>query len=149
MDWAKTTARRYKKHLSFGIWCDLYQRFYGIWLGYPSILWIRLISNEFINIDHITCHSCEWPTCLCEKIIVWYFSKDFIRMLCTLYKNIWVRSRNCGCLVTWFCYQLIAKPGNKTAAVSWPDPYVLSWWTIYALNSYFCVISLIALQRRV
>ena len=34
-----------------------------------------------------------------------------------------VRSRNCGCLVTWFCYQLIAKPGNKTAAVSWPDPY--------------------------
>ena len=21
----------------------------------------------------------------------------------------------CGCLVTWFCYQLIAKPGNKTA----------------------------------
>ena len=34
---------------------------------------------------------------------------------------IWVRSRNCGCLVTWFCYQLIAKPGNKTPAVSWPD----------------------------
>ena len=37
--------------------------------------------------------------------------------------NIWVRSWNCGCLVTWFCYQLIAKPGNKTAAVSWPHPY--------------------------
>ena len=36
-----------------------------------------------------------------------------------------VRSRNCGCLVTWFCYQLIAKPGNKTAAVSWPDPYTI------------------------
>ena len=36
---------------------------------------------------------------------------------------IWVRSWNCGCLVTWFCYQLIAKPGNKTAAVPWPDPY--------------------------
>ena len=30
----------------------------------------------------------------------------------------------CGCLFTWFCYQLIAKPGNKTAAVSWPDLYV-------------------------
>ena len=38
--------------------------------------------------------------------------------------SIWVRSRNCGCLVTWFCYQLIAKPGNKTAAVPWPDPYI-------------------------
>ena len=37
--------------------------------------------------------------------------------------HIWVRSRNFGCLVTWFCYQLIAKPGNKTATVLWPDPY--------------------------
>ena len=37
---------------------------------------------------------------------------------------IWVRSRNCGCLVTWFCYQLIAKPGNKTATVLWPDQYI-------------------------
>ena len=36
---------------------------------------------------------------------------------------IWVRSRNCGCLVTWFCYHLIAKPDNKTTAVPWPDPY--------------------------
>ena len=49
---------------------------------------------------------------------------------------IWVRSRNCGCLVTWFCYELITKPGNKTATVSWPDPYVyelisiLSSWLI-------------------
>ena len=41
--------------------------------------------------------------------------------------DIWVRSRNCGCLVTWFCYQLIAKPGNKTATVPWPDPYTLKW----------------------
>ena len=39
-------------------------------------------------------------------------------------KNIWVRSRNCGCLVTWFCYQMITKPGNKTATPSWPDPYL-------------------------
>ena len=38
-------------------------------------------------------------------------------------KMIWVGSQNCSCLVTWFCYQLIAKPGNKTAAVSWPDTY--------------------------
>ena len=49
---------------------------------------------------------------------------DTIPLLCFLsYQLIWVRSRNCGSLVTWFCYQLIAKPGNKTAAVSWPDPY--------------------------
>ena len=42
-----------------------------------------------------------------------------------LFFYIWVRSWNCSCLVTWFCYQLIAKPGNKTATVSWPDPYIL------------------------
>ena len=47
----------------------------------------------------------------------WYLA--FNPDLCT-YR--WVRSRNCGCLVTWFCYQLIAKPGNKTAAGSWLDP---------------------------
>ena len=29
MNWAKTTARGYKKHLSFGIWCVLYKGFYG------------------------------------------------------------------------------------------------------------------------
>ena len=37
---------------------------------------------------------------------------------------IWFKSRRCGCLVTWFCYQMIAKPGYQTAAPSWPDPYV-------------------------
>ena len=36
-----------------------------------------------------------------------------------------VRSQNYGCLVTWFCYQLIAKPGNKTATVPWPHRYAL------------------------
>ena len=36
-------------------------------------------------------------------------------------KTTWVRLQ-CGCFVTWFCYQLIAKPGNKTAAPLWPDP---------------------------
>ena len=35
-------------------------------------------------------------------------------------------SQRCGCLVACFCYHLIAKPGNKTAAPSWPDPYVFS-----------------------
>ena len=33
-----------------------------------------------------------------------------------------VGSWRCGCLVVWFCYQLIAKPGNKTGAPPWPDP---------------------------
>ena len=29
MDWGKTTARQDEKHLSFGIWCVLYQTFDG------------------------------------------------------------------------------------------------------------------------
>ena len=33
---------------------------------------------------------------------------------------IWVGLRSCGCLVTWFWYQMIAKPGNKTATPPWP-----------------------------
>ena len=44
---------------------------------------------------------------------------------CWNFTDIWVRSGNCGCLVTWFCYRSIAKPGNKTVAVPWPHPYIL------------------------
>ena len=55
--------------------------------------------------------------------IEWY---DPFNQIISYKYNIWVRSRNCGCLVTWFCYQLIAKPGYKTAAVPWPDPYIIS-----------------------
>ena len=59
-----------------------------------------------LNVINVASRECHGP---------WH-SRDVTFM-------IWVRSRNCGCLVTWFCYQLIAKPGNKTAAVPWPDPY--------------------------
>ena len=38
---------------------------------------------------------------------------------------IWVGSWNWGYLVTWFCYQLIAKPGNKSTPVLSPDPYTI------------------------
>ena len=34
--------------------------------------------------------------------------------------EIWVRSRRCSCLVTWFCYQMIAA---MIAAPSWSDPH--------------------------
>ena len=68
---------------------------------------------------------------------------------------IWVRSQNCGCLVTWFCYLLIAKQGNKTAAVPWPDPYVffsqicmLKFWCccrkcfVLFLHVFVCILHL-------
>ena len=52
-----------------------------------------------------------------------------------LINSIWIRSRRWTFLVTWFCYHLIAKPGNKKGSLSWSDPYkrmmhLLSilWW---------------------
>ena len=48
---------------------------------------------------------------------------------------IWVRSRNVAVLLTWFCYQLIAKPGDKTAAVTWPDPYTYTGISTHSLNT--------------
>ena len=58
---------------------------------------------------------------------------DLIYLLSiTCYLHIRGRSRNFDCLVTWFCYQLIAKPGNKTSAVPWRDPYIykINTWSI-------------------
>ena len=56
--------------------------------------------------------------------------KDYLydHKLSFLLKVIWVRSWRCYCLVTWFCYQMIAKPGNKTATPSWPDPIICLIW---------------------
>ena len=47
---------------------------------------------------------------------------------------IWVRSLRCVGLVTWFCYQLKAKPGHKTAAPLRPNPY---WNGTQAVSHYF------------
>ena len=80
------------------------------------------VSNRFWTHDRATV--CLW----------WTFWTNIIQT--------WVRSRSCGCLVTWFCYQMIAKPGNKTAAHSWPDPYNEAWlcffWKIKYRTSPTC-----------
>ena len=65
-----------------------------------------------------------------------YFSSSIRRV-----NSIWVRSRNWGCLVTWFCYQLIAKPGNKTASVPWPDPYGSAIILILSVTSFQSLIT--------
>ena len=61
--------------------------------------------------------------------------------ICIINKNlfvgdcIWVRSWNCGCRVTWFCYQLIAKPGNKTAK---QIPYPANSSEYSTMNTHTC-----------
>ena len=82
--------------------------------------------------------------CHLQKCQLFYLSLNMLKhLLCFVFffpENIWVRSRNCGCLVTWFCYQLTAKPGNKTAAVPYPHPFVIfQEHTIWLFCSLYCV----------
>ena len=73
MDWTKTTARQDEKYLSFGIWCDLYKRFYGtlgiigqlndtssitqtfdkIFLKIENIASIKTLKSIIYNVSHL------------------------------------------------------------------------------------------------
>ena len=64
VDWAKTTARWDEKHLDFGIWCHLYQRFDSSSCWYASsLIWetLRLIwriiqtSLYSVNLIDVQC----------------------------------------------------------------------------------------------
>ena len=58
-------------------------------------------------------------------------------MLC----HIWARSSRWSCLVSWFCYQLIAKPSNKRATPPWPDPYQYNvWWCYCTRRQHHCIL---------
>ena len=73
--------------------------------------------KESITFIFIFCHisTVRWPRQLMFLLVD---DKDLL--------IIWVKSWRCGCLVTWFCYQMIAKPGNKTATPSWPELYTVN-----------------------
>ena len=88
----------------------------------------------------------RWVKQSSEPLTIWWYEYDYprkVKMCCNWIQrwkiNVWalcsqnwrhntdrmlrVMSRRRACLVTWFCYHLIAKPGNKTGAPSCPDPY--------------------------
>ena len=44
-------------------------------------------------------------------------------------KCTWVGPWKSGCLLIWFCYQLITKPDNKTATLAWPSS---TWLFLFA-----------------
>ena len=98
----------------------LTQIYVAIWCHYATMWWymrshLKLKSSEILFARIIPMSWClKWPVSV-HCVACGGFTADF--------NHVWVRSWNCGCLVTWFCYQLIAKPGNKTAAVPWLDPY--------------------------
>ena len=79
-----------------------------------SAIIMRSLFSQNPHKLHAIAHPWGWDM----GCLLWF------QNLINYFFKIWVRSRNCGCLVTWFCYQLIGKPGNKTAAVSLPDPYI-------------------------
>ena len=79
----------------------------GLMYSIPFYVTHSVWSNEFLINN--TWHVVELSRYLCLETGVCIITDNPSQIY------LWVRSRNCGCLVTWFCYQLIAKPGNKTA----------------------------------
>ena len=64
-------------------------------------------------------HCLIYLVCNWSFLSHWYHQNSYhticIKVLSKC-RMIWVKSQMCGCLVTWFCYQWIAKPFNKMAA---------------------------------
>ena len=69
--------------------------------------------NPFVNLP------------LIQKMMGIY--KGMIEQNLQPYMHKWIRSWSWGYLVTWFCYQLIAKPGNNIATPPWPEPYIYTY----------------------
>ena len=62
----------------------------------------------------------ESTVCDTENVTIWWCHHGSLKMV--KISHYLGQVTNCGYLVTWFCYQLIAKSGYKTAKVSWPNP---------------------------
>ena len=110
-----------------GFWESWYIIAVSLWHKFCSILWYPgscHLRRPLYCMGHSTRKTQNKG---CYQTVMISTRQDKSKSPCT----IWVRSRNCGSLVTWFCYQLIAKPGHKTAAVLWPDPYSLSTSTLH------------------
>ena len=94
-----------------------------------SLHWpLKIISKSscslYTNFIHTDIHS---PSYRNMVWVVWVVISALLRLDM-------VRSRRCACLVTWFCYEIIAKPGDKTDTPSWPDPY--AYWISHLGPSY-------------
>ena len=86
----------------------------------------QYISNYIPLIQHVVIHLCTKYLLLVNKsnyllcATTSFYTNISYRVCTSICRGcILVRSQRCSCLATWFCYQLIAKPGNKTAAPSY------------------------------
>ena len=90
-------------------------KIYLVFHHFSALIWCKSLKSFPVeDEDQFTCkvNTCCWWTSYTRCLVITSHGID-----------LGFRSLNCGWLVTWFCYQLIAKPGNKTDTVSWPDPY--------------------------
>ena len=83
------------------------------------------VNNNEQNSEKITIEDSVIANCLmlvgtkaCDAKMSCYLWCLLLSSLWMISVFKWFRSRRCISLVTWFCYQFIAKPGNKTAASS-------------------------------
>ena len=105
-----------------------------IYLKETSEFWyngVKVIINHhwfswWLDTDKLP-SQCHGKGSRISTLCVCYITEKALFLDCENLTKTWVRSWRCGSLVTWFCYQLVAKPGNKRAAPSWPDPYTFSW----------------------
>ena len=93
---------------------------------YLSQCWPRFMSpygvtrSQWVNLTWLTkCHSSK----LIQKFLpISICSTSSFTCRRMLSNGTWDGSWRCNCLVSWFCYQLIAKSGNKTAMAPCLDP---------------------------
>ena len=104
---------------SFDVFFDLHlnkrlsKQLWGWWFETQSCpLWCH--CNGF---THAMLFHAAW------RFALMLVAQEYFIMSHLLLDNIWARSQSCTSLITWCCYQMIAKPGNKTGTLSWPDPY--------------------------
>ena len=99
---------------------------WGWWFETPSCpLWCHCNDCNDPCILYSKYHVCWWP----GNIGNWDIGSLGVNLALPKYCGfstrmfIWVRSCRCASLVNWFCYQMTAKPGNRTDPPSWPDLY--------------------------
>ena len=75
------------------------------------------------QLSYVGMCNCKMGSLMTQKMANFLWVINPFQCQFIIYNSIWARSRRCICLVTWFCYLMIAKPGNTTGAPPWPDPY--------------------------
>ena len=92
MDWAKTTGRGEKKYLSFGIWCDLYKRFYG-----------SCISSYGIQQDH-----CNQARSWCWHVMWLFSTNEMYAVKCQQCTQDVCKSVGCSVYVCFIIHKIVS-----------------------------------------